>query len=201
MNTSAKEQTERSFLKRASTGIDRWLGWIEAATVGLAVTSLFAIMVLIFLDGVLRYVANAPLKFATDLVVLYLISAAFLLVLSYTLRRGGHINVDFFSNLMNPRLHRLIYGAAMLLAVPIIGIMAWEMVKHSWDSWVSNEVLIGLYAMPLWLSKGIVALSLVVLNLRLLHMGFFDFLSGLTGRDELAIEIMPISENPKEEAA
>jgi TRAP-type C4-dicarboxylate transport system permease small subunit len=199
MNDMPPRKTQISPLVRISTGIDHALLLVEKLTVGLAVVALFAIMVLIFFDGVLRYVANAPLKFATDIVVLYLISAGFLLVLSYTLRKGGHISVDVFVGLMPTRLRRVLYGGVLLLAVPVVGIMSWEMVKHSWESWVNGEVLIGLYALPLWLSKAIVAVGLVVLNIRLLHIGLFDFLAGVTGRDELAIAIEAMAEHPQEE--
>lgn len=186
-------------LERIAVITDRWLKRLEAISLGLAAIALFAIMTLVFLDGTLRYLINRPLKFATDVVVLYLISAAFLLVLSDTLRRGGHINVDFFTALMRPRTRRLLSGIAFLASAVIVGIMSFEMVDQAWESFKKGEVLIGLYAMPLWLSKAIVAFSLVLLNLRLIHLGFFDVAYAITGRKGLEIQIEAFSEHPEEE--
>lgn len=193
------ERDGMSWLGRISMMIDRAIGALERVTLGLAVAALFAIMILIFLDGVLRYLANHPLAFVNDVVVLYLTSAAFLLVLSYTLRKGGHINVDVFAHYMSPRLQRLLSSVAMLCAVPVLTIMSIEMIRLSWDSYARGEVLVGLYAMPLWLSKAIVAVGLLILNLRVLHLGLFNFLSVVTGDEDAAIRIEMIADHPEEE--
>lgn len=188
-----------SALGRVESAMDRYLGAVEQLTLVIACAALFFLMFLIFVDAVLRYVANSPLRFAPDLVTLYLISAAFLLILSYSLRHGSHINVDVFIRLLSNRLQRLLSGLAFLCASPVVGIMSIEMTRLSWESYAQGEALIGLYAMPLWPSKAIIAFSLIVLNLRLLHLGFFNFLSGFTGRKELAIRMPLSAEHPEEE--
>jgi TRAP-type C4-dicarboxylate transport system permease small subunit len=199
MDTPKIHDPTRSGLAAVNRSIDGVLRQLEQITMAVAVAALFAIMVLIFVDGSLRYIANAPLKFATDVVILYLISAGFLLVLSYTLREGGHISVDVFTSLFPPRLERFLVSSAYLASIPFIWIMASEMTRSSWESYTHGEVLIGLYAMPIWLSKAIVALSLVMLNLRLLHIGCFNFLSAVLNREDLVVRIEHMVDHPEEE--
>ncbi|MFO1143023.1 MAG: TRAP transporter small permease subunit [Amaricoccus sp.] len=172
---------------------------MERASLAIACLALVAIMTLIFLDGSLRYIANSPLVFAVDVVNLYLISAAFLLVLSYTLRHGGHISVDVFAHAMSDRVQALVVGIGLLCASPVVAVMAYEMTHLSMESWEMGEVQVGVYAMPLWLSKAIVAFGMVLLFLRVLHLGVFNFLSGVTGNKALAYPILPMPEHAEEE--
>ncbi|QLH13042.1 TRAP transporter small permease [Paracoccus pantotrophus] len=175
---------------------DRWLSGVEWATMILGCCALAAVMLILFFDGTLRYLLHRPLTFAMDLVTLYLLSTALLLTMSYTLRQGGHISVDMFAGMMSPRVRVLLFGASLLVAVPFIAIIGYELTVQSWDSWTRGEKLIGLHAFPLWLSRAIVAASFVVLGLRVVHLGLFNFLSGLTGDASLAY---PIETHPEEE--
>ncbi len=188
-----------SLLVRAMSAIDRTIARIELATLALACTALFAIMLLIFLDAVLRYSMNSPLKFTVDVVNLYLISAALLLVLSDTLRRGGHICVDLFAHWMPARLHHATMGIALLGSFAVVAIMANETRVLSWESWHNNETMVGIYAWPLWLSKVIVAFSLALLDLRLLHLGLANLIAGLTGHLALAVPISHLEDHPAED--
>lgn len=166
----------------------------------LSVGCLFTIMVLIFLDAVLRYTLNKPLIFTVDLVTLYLISGAMFLVLSSTLRVGGHICVDLFAELMPKRLNQVLLGVGYIGSVAVVGIMAWEISLLTYESWHLNEKTVGLYAFPLWLEKGIVAISLIALAIRVLIVGLINLGEGITGKSfELqGVDVEP--DNSKEEA-
>ena len=187
-------------LLRVMALIDRAIGYVESATICLACAALFAMMILIFLDGSLRYALNSPLPFTVDLVTLYLISAAFLSVLSYTLRHGGHISVDLFAQMLPTRLYHLLIGAGLICALVVIGVMAIEVTGMAWESWHRNELLVGLYALPLWLSKAIVAVGLIILEGRLLHLGLSNVIAGTVGNPAFAVPIVPPADEPAEEA-
>jgi TRAP-type C4-dicarboxylate transport system permease small subunit len=186
-------------LVRIGHATDRLLSRIEQAMAVVACAALPAVMAILFLDGVLRYLLNSPLTFATDIVTLYLLSAGLLLTLAYTLRQGGHISVDMFATMMNWRGQALLLRLSLLAAVPVIAIMGYELGKSSWDSWIRGETLVGLHALPLWLSRAIVAVSFIPLNLRLLHLALFDFLAGLTGNRSLAYPLEGMENHPEEE--
>lgn len=189
----------RPALSNIASFLDRVLKVVESLTLVLSCISLAIIMILVFMDGSLRYLFNSPLPFASDLINLYLISSAFLLVLSYSLRHGSHISVDLFAHMMNNRVQNVLIGAALLCSVPIVGIMAYAVSVSTWGSWDQGEALVGLYPFPVWPSKAIVAVGLIALDLRLLHLGVFNFLAGVTGDETLAYSLVPADANPEEE--
>lgn len=180
--------------KRILLIVSRAMDWVlslfEMCMVALACVSLFAIMVLVFLDAMLRYLLNSPLGLTVEVVTLFLMSSALLSVLSYTLRQGGHISIDFFANMMNRRVYLVLIGLALLASTVSVGIMAWETSLFSYESWSLGEYTTGIHSWPLWLSKGLVAISFIGLTLRLLHCGVFNLLAGLLGDEVLAIPIM-----------
>lgn len=178
---------------------DNLLTIFEKAMTAIASLALFLIMVLIFLDAMFRYIFNSPLAFTFDIVTLYLMSAALLSVLSYTLRHGGHISIDLFANLMNHRLYLVLVGLALLASVGVCGIIARETSGLSFESWEMGEVMTGIYAWPLWIGKAIVAMSFIGLTARLLHCGLSNLLAGLLHIPELEIAIMHNPSDPEGE--
>jgi TRAP-type C4-dicarboxylate transport system permease small subunit len=178
---------------------DRTMSRFEFAALVASCTSLFATMLLVFLDAVLRYTFNSPLKFTSDLVTLYLISASLLLVLSDTLRRGGHICVDLFARMLPLRIYHLLMGVALICSVAVIGLMAKETTLLSWESWHNNELMVGIYAWSLWYSKAIVAVGLILLALRLLHLGLSQLIAGMTGNLAAAVSVTHDDSQPIED--
>lgn len=93
----------------------RWLAWLPLA---FACTTLFALMVMTFLDVVMRSVVNQPIEAATELtrMMMALVVFAVLPVMSF---RGGHISVDLLDSVLSPRLRRardaLMSGACGIL--------------------------------------------------------------------------------------
>jgi TRAP-type C4-dicarboxylate transport system permease small subunit len=186
----APVSTQNPTLARTFDLTDRALLAIEKGTIWISCASLFVIMTVIFVDATLRYSINRPLTITADVVNLYLLNAALLLVLAYTLRRGGHIGVEQFALLMPKRLYHLLSGAALICCTVVVGVMAAEAVELSWDSWSQNELMIGIWPWPIWASKVIVALSIVVLELRLIHIGATHFFAGLLNNPAIAIPLV-----------
>jgi TRAP-type C4-dicarboxylate transport system permease small subunit len=170
---------------------DRALTKIENVSIGISVTALFTIMVVVFLDATLRYTINRPLTFTSDLVTLYLIAAGIFTIMSSTLRRGGHISVDLFANMLPWRLCNLLIGSTLLLSAIAVGIMTIELCKASWEAWSHNEKQIGVYAWPMWLSFAIVAWSFLMFEVRLLQIGAANLLSAMLNDRVCAISILP----------
>lgn len=183
-----------------SKRVDVVLAILEKGTMVIACIAMFSIMLLIFFDGVLRYVANSPLTFTVDIVTLYLISAAFLTVVSYTLRHGGHICVDVFARMFSERAHNLLIGLSMLASAVMVAIMTWVVSEIAYDSWRTDELTVGLHVFPVWISKAIVAVSLMILLARILHLGAANLTAGLTGNAALAISVAHAPDDFEEEA-
>lgn len=179
--------------------IDRILSRLDQLMMGVAAVSLFLIMVLIFADAMARYLFNSPLTFVFDIVVLYLMSAALLSVLSYTLRYGGHISIDLFANMMPRRVYLTAVGISLLIAAFVCGIIAWQTSFLAHESWVMGEVMTGIYTWELWISKALVAVGFIGLTLRLVHVGLANLIAGLTGNDDIAVPIMHDPTDPEGE--
>lgn len=173
-----------------SRSIDGVLTKIESATLMVASASLFVIMIMIFFDAMSRYLLNQPLSFTYDIIVLYLMSATLISILSATLRHGGHISIDLFANLMNRRVYLVLIGISLLFGVFFCAIIAWQTTLLTYDSWHMGEIMTGVYAWPLWIGKAIVALSFIILTLRMTHLGLANLIAGLFAIPALEIKIM-----------
>lgn len=200
MYSNHSPELETTALTRIFTRIDIALSRIESVLTYIAVAALFLIMVIVFLDAVLRYAVNRPLNFTADLVTLYLISAGIFAVLSFTMRRGGHISVDLFANMLPRRLYCLVVGAGLLLSAVAVGIMTYELCRAAGEAWSKNEMQVGIYSWPMWLSNAIVAVSFLLFEVRLLHMGAANLIAGLVDDARYAIAIASAHEEPMEEA-
>ena len=67
---------------------------VERVTSTIAAVFMFAIMMIVFTDVVMRYVFNRPFSWAYDLISLYIMAGVFFLSLSGTYAVNGHISVD-----------------------------------------------------------------------------------------------------------
>jgi TRAP-type C4-dicarboxylate transport system permease small subunit len=189
----------KALFARSLLDVDRALTQVEKAHTYIAVAALFSIMLFVFVDATLRYAVNRPLNFTSDLVTLYLIAAGIFTVLSSTLRRGGHISVDLFANMLPRRLFDLVIGATLLLSAVAVGIMTIELCRASWEAWIHNEKQIGIYAWPMWLSFAIVAVSFLLFEVRLIHIGIANLVAGVTDDRRYAISILAAHDNVMEE--
>ena len=200
MSDLQTSDASRSSFLRAMNCVDRTLNKLEVAALVTACAAIFLIMTLVFLDAVLRYAFNSPLKMTMDLTTLYLLSAGMFLGLGYTLRCAGHICVDMFAAMLPKRLYQGLIGIGLLCTDVVICMMVYRITVLSWSSWINNEATIGIYAWPVWLSKAIVALSLFILVLRALHVGVANVVAAITGDSTIAIPITPEPAEPAEDA-
>lgn len=179
--------------------VDRILTKFDQGMMAISATSLFAIMIMIFMDAMARYLFNNPLSFVFDLVVLYLMSASLLSIMSYTLRHGGHISIDIFANMMPRRVYLILIGLALLAGMAVCAMISWQIAHLSWDSFERKEVMTGVYPWPLWIGKAIVALSFIGMTARLAHIGIANLVSGLFDIPDLEIKILHEPTDPEGE--
>lgn len=132
------------------TALDRWVGAVERVFLYFTGTGLFAIMMVIVVDVVLRYFFSAPLSWSFDLIGMYLVTLVFFLALADTFRRGAHIKVDLFDALRGTRL---------LLAAEIIGycasLLLFALILHQMaingiEAFLANDVVDGTIPWPTW---------------------------------------------------
>lgn len=158
-----------------------------------------AMMLVVSVDAIGRYLFNEPLGFTYDLVARYLLVAAMMLTLSETLRHGGHINVGVFAAAVPRRARQLLLGVSLILASALAAGVAYETTFVSYDSWKKGIVAFGPYPWPKDLEDGIVAMSWIALALRLLHMTASVWVSLIGGDPSVEIPISDDHSNPLEE--
>jgi TRAP-type C4-dicarboxylate transport system permease small subunit len=140
------------------------LEWIGSQIAGL---SIFAIMVIVFLDVFFRYLVRAPFSWSYDLITLYLVPVLFFLSLSDTFRRNHHVAVDLFYFRFRETGKRLARFTIALLSIPVLLEIISLSTADAVTGYRNNEVLSGAILWPTWIPLFIVILGFGLLVLRL----------------------------------
>lgn len=91
-------------------------------------------------DVAARYVFSAPTQWAYEVAYMAMGTHA-LLGMAYTLREGGHIRIDAFSQLFSQRTKALIdLIGYSIFVLPCLLWMTWSMWSYWWHSYVTNEL-------------------------------------------------------------
>jgi len=122
-------------------------------------------------DALGRYFFNQPLGFTIDLVTKYLLPAMLFLGLAEALRNGDHIHVNAFARYLPKRLAQCLLGLGFLLSALFATVISLLLAGYSHENWARNIIAFGPYPWPAWLEVAIVALSWIMLCLRLWFYG------------------------------
>lgn len=146
--------------------VDRGLTRIEGLWLAVAAIAVVLMMIFTALDVVLRYGLNSPLTWWYDLLMNYVLIAAFFLPFSHTLAQHAHLAVEYFSQKMNPRAGDALLclgfsGSAAALAVVTISIT-----HEAYGAWLHDDVIAGVILWPVWVSRAIVAAAMLPLACR-----------------------------------
>ena len=160
---------------------------VERIATSIAAVALFAIMLIIAADVLMRYVFNRPFGWAYDLIALYLMATVFFLVLSHTYLVGAHVSVDIFQQRLPPKLYRLTEIVSTSLSFVVFVLIAWVGWHRMVDSYEQADVLAGAIPWPTWPALALVPLGCGLLAVRL-AINFVGQLGSLiTGRDLIPI--------------
>jgi TRAP-type C4-dicarboxylate transport system permease small subunit len=162
----------KAFLARA----EPMIGALENTLAALAGVSILVMMGVTFVDVLMRYAFNAPLRWVFDLVTLYLLPAAFFFGFSFALRRGEHVAVDYFARRIPVSLDRALVGTGLIAAAALFSVIAWLGAAEAWSAWVKQEATMGEIAWPAWPSKSVIPIGMLPLVLRSIHLGLANLL-------------------------
>lgn len=171
--------------------VDGIIAGIERLYRLVAATCLAAIMLVVAADVLLRYLFNAPLSWAFDLISLYLMAGVFFLSISDTLRHHGHVAVDIFQYRLGDRLRHFCQFLVHLSAAAVFVLVLLLGADRAWEAYANQDVLEGAIAWPTWLAAVLVPLGVGLLLARLLLAAAAHGLSALTGRPLL--DLPPLS--------
>ena len=154
----------------AESGFDGLAGplaVLDNALATLAGIAIFVIMIIVTLDVVLRYVFNAPLAWSFDLISIYLMSGAFFLSLSDTLRCEHHVAVDIIFTGLPLKARRVLKMIGWALSSVLFTCITVLAAQEAFGRWDKSDVVAGAIEWPTWIPAALAVLGFGVMTLRL----------------------------------
>jgi TRAP-type C4-dicarboxylate transport system permease small subunit len=167
------------------------LGVIERLVSTIAAIFMFAIMIIVFSDVIMRYAFNKPFSWAYDLISLYLMAGVFFLILSEAYASDAHVSVDILQQKFPPAMIRLTEIVTCLVGITVFSLIAWLGFLRAVESFRSSDVMAGAIPWPMWPSIGLVPFGAGLITLRLALHCVAHIISLATGRAVIALPAPP----------
>jgi len=158
------------------------LATLEKIASTIAAIFMFAIMIIVFCDVIMRYAFNRPFSWAYDLISIYLMAGIFFLVLSEAYASNAHVSVDILQQKFPEAVKRLTEIVTCIVGIIVFSLIAWLGWLRAVDAFRSGDVMAGAIPWPMWPSIALVPFGAGVITIRLaLHL-IGHVLSLATGR-------------------
>jgi TRAP-type C4-dicarboxylate transport system permease small subunit len=168
-------------------GLLKAVGIVERAVSTVAAIFMFAIMIIVFTDVVMRYAFNRPFSWAYDLISLYLMAGVFFLILSEAYASHAHVSVDILQQKFPPAMIRLTEIVTCLVGIVVFSLIAYLGSLRTVESFQASDVMAGGIPWPMWPSIGFVPFGAGLITLRLaLHL-IAHVISLASGRSVIAL--------------
>jgi TRAP-type C4-dicarboxylate transport system permease small subunit len=168
-------------------GIFRAVGALEKIASTIAAVFMFAIMIIVFGDVIMRYAFNQPFSWAYDLISIYLMAGVFFLVLSEAFASRAHVSVDILQQKFSPAMIRLSEIVTCIVGITVFSLIAYLGFLRTLDSFKSADVMAGAIPWPMWPSIGLVPFGAGLITIRLVLHLVGHVLSLATGRAIIAL--------------
>lgn len=168
-------------------GLLKALSAVEKIASTVAAVFMFAIMMIVFSDVVMRYGFNKPFSWAYDLIALYLMAGVFFLILSEAYASHAHVSVDILQQKFSPAMIRVSEIVTCLVGIGVFSLITYLGFLRAVESFQSRDVMAGAIPWPMWPSIGLVPFGTGLITLRLaLHL-IGHVISLATGRAVIAL--------------
>lgn len=148
------------------TKLDRLTEAVEKAFLYVTGAGLLAIMLVIVVDVVMRYLFSSPLSWSYDLIGMYLVTLVFFLALADTFRRGGHIRVDLFEGLRKTRFFAVAEILGLCASLLFFALILDQATTTALEAFLAGDVLDGTIPWPTWPPYAFAALGVALLIMR-----------------------------------
>lgn len=155
----------------------------EGVAVRFSALGVLAMMVVVVIDVLGRYLFNSPLTWSYDLVSIYLMPFIMFLALSNTFRRNNHISVDILYANFGATMKRLSRFLTALIVLATVTPIAWLAYLQAVGRYASNSMIAGSILWPTWIPSAFLAAGTALLILRALLDGV-ALAAGLATRRE-----------------
>ena len=133
-------------------------GWISGAGV-------YAMVIIIFVDVILRYFFARPFLFADEISVYSMIYVAFIGA-ALTMKMGAHIRVDILYGRLRKRFRLWLDSITTILGTAICFIMTWQTavwVKYTHDTGFTSP---GILETPMWIPMAVIPVGLFLWSMQ-----------------------------------
>ncbi|MGY3488858.1 TRAP-type C4-dicarboxylate transport system permease small subunit [Bradyrhizobium sp. USDA 4011] len=168
-------------------GVLRALAAIEKIVSTIAAVFMFAIMIIVFSDVIMRYAFNKPFSWAYDLISIYLMAGIFFLVLSEAYASHAHVSVDILQQKFSPAMIRVSEIVTCVVGIAVFSLITYLGFLRAVDSFRSADVMAGATPWPMWPSIGLVPLGAGLITIRLMLHLIGHLISLATGRSLIAL--------------
>lgn len=128
----------------------RLAGSLARLQLAIAALAVFAILLTVSVDVLLRASVNAPIGATIEIVSFYyMIPLVFFPIMTLELT-GGHIDTDLFYRLFPRRLKQISIIVSVLLTTVIYLVLAYFTFKQAVISTNNGEVSMGISHLPIW---------------------------------------------------
>jgi TRAP-type C4-dicarboxylate transport system permease small subunit len=167
---------------------------IDAIDDGLMVIGclmLFALMLVVVGDVVLRYLFNSPLQWSYEVISSYLMPGLFFFAASHTLKAHAHVAVDIVHNYVGRRTRYLLEALVSVLAAPVFLLCTIVSARNTWNDLETAATSTSGLALPTWTISVMLPIGFGMLTLRL-TLNAIGYVATLVSGREVA-RLPPIS--------
>ena len=140
---------------------------VELFLLAISCISMFGVMVLVTIDVLMRNLFNRPITGVFEIVSMSLIGIV-IFGFSYVQSTKDHIIVEVFTQNLPRKYQNVLNFAGCLIGLMVFAVLAWQSVDYTISSYQSREYTMGLLRIPLWPSKMLMAVGMIVFAIRLL---------------------------------
>jgi len=153
----------------------------ESVLIYSAIGSTFIMMCLTTADALGRYMFNAPIPVAYDIIEKYLMPMALSLGLIFGYRSGSFIRVTFLADHLPKQVKFIVNSLVQLISNVYAVSLVVTTIRRVFQAKVSGVTLGSMPAVPVWPAHLIISLGLFFMTLLML----FDFWQVKSGRSHL----------------
>lgn len=159
----------------------RVLRYIEDGLAAITYVALLAMMALITVDALGRYLLRITPPDVFHFTELYLMPLVIFFAMAQTQRKRGHVSVTLLNHYFPPALASCVLAAVYLAAGIICAMIAYASWQAAWPHLINWRVTGGVVPWPTGLSRVIVPIGMGLLSVRLLIDAGSEVRAALTG--------------------
>jgi TRAP-type mannitol/chloroaromatic compound transport system permease small subunit len=185
--------TMLDFLRRINKTIDRVSDYTAKGVSYL----IFFLMLLVPFEVVMRYVFNRPTIWSME-ITQFILCALIAFGGAFTLRTGGHVNVDILYHRFGPRTRAIVNSITYLILFFFLVMLIWKSWGVAVRSLKWGETSSSSFNPPIWPVKFFIPLGAFLLLLQAVAGYIRNIVHAITGSDEFGKKSDPLSAENEE---